>query len=508
MSKHSKFVLLLILAVSIFFRIYKLGYSDFQGDEVSAQNFLFGEQPFKDFLLTRSIPPGQYIVSFIQNNIFQSINPHLRVRLPFSLAGIIILIFIFLLQKEKSVIPILLIGVSGLFIAFSRIVQYQSFIMLFGVINVFCINKYTSTKNYNYIYLASITSAMAVLFHYDSLSYIIPSLIFLAVNKDFKGLLRYILPIGIIASFFYIPFVLKPEFRQTLNYLTKERIGTGSTAGALNYSLKILALYHSKEFLVITGLLLAFLFAKNFKEEKIPAKIVLTISLIFIISRLATTKESGPIIVVSVMTFGLLLLLKIKNIYLKKETNTETLVELWFYFSFLTYGLAFKMPLTHIYNFLLPLFLLIGYKIKQTKTIRALLGVAFISSISFNYSAFIETSREFPWEEKRYIFGNMPSAISSGEKLKGIFGFPYYRNWEEIRDKSLQLKDSGLEEYYSNEKYRLAKYYMQGFKWNPEQQDFYIYIKNPQSLSGELPPQNLRIVYEGEKYLIYENREY
>lgn len=54
------FVTILALLVGIFFRIYNLNYSEFQGDEVSAQNFLFGEQNFSNFLLTRTIQRTKY----------------------------------------------------------------------------------------------------------------------------------------------------------------------------------------------------------------------------------------------------------------------------------------------------------------------------------------------------------------------------------------------------------------------------------------------------------------
>lgn len=501
MSKHFKVILLFILTISIFFRLANLGYSNFQGDEVSAQNFLFGEQPLKDFLLTRGIPPGQYLVSLVANNVFQNTDPHFRVRLPFSLAGIGVLIFIFILQKEKSIIALTLCGLSGLLIAFSRIVQYQSFIMLFGIANIFLINKYTEEKRDVYIFGASIISAVAILFHYDSLSYIIPISLFLLLNKDFKGLFKYIVPIILMSSFFYIPFISRAEFLKTWGYLTKKRISSNLSYDALKYSTLILSIYHSREYLVVLGASILLYVITKMKTSSKTERLLITTNVILILARTLLGVRNNFLMYSSVVAFITYIL-----IYIKDRFNTKDfiLTELWFFISFLFYGLVFQMPLTHIYTFLLPLFIVISQTLHKNRVLTISLILLTISSISFNYQAFLNTESEYPWQTKNYLFGSMPKAISEGKKISGIFGFPYYRDWQEIERVGKDLKKQGKINYYSNEKYRISKYYLQGIRWDSEYPDYYIHIESPQSLSDSLAPKHLDIISEGERHIIYD----
>jgi len=507
MSKHYKVVLFLILTISILFRVVNLGYSNFQGDEISAQNFLFGETNFKDFLLTRSIPPGQYIVSFITNGVFKNIDPHLRVRFPFNLANIGVLIFILLLQKEKSFISLTLFGLSGLMLAFSRIVQYQSFIMLFGLGSIFFVDKYLKTKKDLYLYIASLISTLAILFHYDSLSYIIPISLFLLVKKDFGALLKYTIPIVSISSLFFIPFFTRVEFLKTWKYLTQKRIISNLSYDAVNYSTLILSIYHSREYLIILTLALFLYVIKIIKTSGKVGGVLLGINVVLITLRALSQERKEFLIYISVVTFVAYIILRLKRIFRSKRQENRPLVEIWFLISFLFYSLIIQMPLTHIYTFLLPLFILVSGTLYKNRLLTLLFTILIVSSISFNYQAFIDTKSEYPWESKRYLFGNMPQKILGGKKISGIFGFPYYRNWQEIENTGKNLiTEKGYIKYYSNEKYRISKYYMQGIRWDSEYPDYYIYIENPQSLSIATQPNHLDIIKEGNKFTIYETK--
>ncbi|OGC47147.1 hypothetical protein A2886_00675 [candidate division WWE3 bacterium RIFCSPHIGHO2_01_FULL_42_13] len=507
----------LILAVGVLFRLFNLGYSDFQGDEVVAQNYLWDERSFVTFLLTRTIGPGQFIISKIMNFFFlDSPRPEFYQRLPFALAGIALLIVAYTIiakcfNKNAAIITTLLLATSGLLIAFARIVQYQTFVMLFSLLAIYTLHLYFQQRKEKFLNISAILSAVSLLFHYDSLSFILPIIFILAFTKSFRALFKYLIIVGAIAGSFYIPFILTPTFKTTFFFLLGERISSGTSHDSIFYSVKLLFIYHPKELLVLYGL--GFLavwigFMKNAsKLEK--TSWLLTLALILLRFYL---QASNPILIYS---STLILCLLILN-FLMKMTKTipsfKNLIELWFLVSFTSYAVFMNLPLTHIYNFFIPLFILVGIEftsLKSTKKtltagVAALVLVVVVSALSFNFKAFIDTSPEYPWNSKSYIFGQMPRNVAGGEEVKGIFGFPYYRNWKEIKG---FIDTKGLSTYNSNEKYRLVKYYMKPHEWIYGDVRYYIYIKLPQSLSKYEKPQEIPVL-EGPTFAIYENLVY
>src|SRR3990167_5700638 len=117
-------VLLVLTFVSAFaFRFVNLWYSEFQADEIEA----VVSAP----LLTQSKPPMQFILSgFIFNLAKNSDNFEFFVRLPFFLAGFLVVIVLYKLlvkafDKKVALLTTFLVSQSGLLIAFSRVAQYQ-----------------------------------------------------------------------------------------------------------------------------------------------------------------------------------------------------------------------------------------------------------------------------------------------------------------------------------------------------------------------------------------------
>src|SRR3989344_9450501 len=108
-------------------------------------------------------------------------------------------------------------------------------------------------------------------------------------------------------------------------------------------------------------------------------------------------QTSDPILIYS---STLILCLLILN-FLMKMTKTipsfKNLIELWFLVSFTSYAVFMNLPLTHIYNFFIPFFILIGIEfanLKSTKkaltaVVAALALVVVVSALSFNFKAFI-----------------------------------------------------------------------------------------------------------------------
>jgi len=506
-------LLLIILALGAYFRIYNLGYSDFQGDEVSAQNYLFDERGFWEFLLSRTIGPGQYVVSKAMNNMFlHSQRPEMYQRAPFAFAGVITILAIYLAtirlgNKKIALVSTGFVALSGLLIAFSRITQYQSFVMFFAISAIYCAYRYLSSNNTSYLIGLSIISAVSLLFHYDSLSFILPIVLLLITKRRVKGTLTYGV-IGVaITSIFYIPFIQAPGIRRTFNYLMKERIASTFTFDSIFYSVKLLSLYHSKELLILMGLGLIILFVNFFKKGSIVEKFIIGNLAVLILLRFINQQTNTLLTYLSAILIGVYILLTLKESAKSTQISAYTLIKVWFLVSLGTYGLFVIMPLTHIYNFLIPFFVLIAWELnhlleKRKIATLSILLVIFISTISFNYESFLDTDPEYPWDHKKYIFGKMPTLIADNNKVKGVFGFPYHRNWREIRF-SIDQMDT-LTSYVSNEKYRLAKYYMKPHKWDETIPRYYVHVDNPQSLANAPMPENATLVSAGDGYEIYE----
>lgn len=509
--------LFLIILLSSILRLANLGYSDFQGDEVAAQNYLFGEERLIPFLLSRTVGPMQYTVSYLANVVagIADLQAELYVRLPFALAGVLTIFAIYKLSsryfsKEIALVSTTLLSISGLYIAFSRIVQYQSFVILLSLIVVYLFLKFLKTNSNEELIYMGLLSGLGLLFHYDSLSFILPIFIvmlFRAVplNKKVIQLGYLTAPLATTVGIFYIPFVLQPNFKSTLLYLANERIRSEFNYDSLYYSVRLMGIYHPKEYL---GLLLAlfmclivYLFGKNTNKLQ---KSALMLGVFAIVARIHNVHANSTLIYVSAI-FGLLyLVLMFRRKVSGKDITSEFFIAVWFLVSFITYGLLFQKPLTHIYNFLTPAFILFGISLSYAplfarKLIVGTLVVVGFISLSFNYQAFIDTSPEYPWNEKNYVMGTMNTALAKNQAIMGVFGFPYRRDWEEIGRKLHELE---ITKYKSNEKYRLSKYYIQGIAWDDFDFEAFVWVGKPQSFDRQ-PKPTTNILAEGDNYVIY-----
>ncbi len=521
MAWHLRFVLICSILIATSARFINLGYSDFQGDEVSAQNYLFGEERLIPFLLSRTIGPMQYIISYMANAVavVTDTNEEFFVRLPFAVAGILSIFVQYKLCRkfffeETALISTTLISISGLYIAFSRIVQYQSFVILFSLITVYAFLSYLQDHNRKKLIYIGLFAGIGLLFHYDSLSFVLPIYIVMflqdsTIKKKVTDLSYLTTPFVALVSVFYLPFFLQPNFRSTLLYLANERIRSEFNYDSLYYSVKLMSIYHPKEYLMVflafTALLMFHLLRNS---TTIIQKSVLVLGVFAIVARFCNVFANTALIYISVIFGFVYLALLFWKRSDRKESTSEFFVTIWFLFTFITYGLLFQKPLTHIYNFLTPVLILFGIvyanSMQSTKRIFAIItALVGLISISFNHQAFINTTPEYPWNEKKYLTGTMDTSLAKNQGVLGVFGFPYNRNWEEIGSK---LHELAISKYKSNEKYRLSKYYVQGIAWDDFEFEAFVWVDKPQSFDRQ-PRPTQDVLAEGENYVIYRYKQ-
>jgi hypothetical protein len=513
----ASFSLLILAIANTVLRAARLGYSNFQGDEVLAQEYLFKNRGILDFLLTRPKGPLQYLVTYAVNRVVlgRLSYPEALIRLPFALAGILSVVAIYLLaarfwSRRAGLLAAFFLAASGLFFGFSRFAQYQSFVVLLAILSYYEFLGYLEDRKQWRLGLAGILSGIALLFHYDALSFILPITLLLGMEvvrswRRVTGLLVYLASVGVTSAGFYIPYVLNSKFSSTLAYLVGRRITSDFQYDSLYYSLKLLTIYHPPEFLILLLIGATLLAWERTKDGHIAATPLMILLAGLIAIRIHEVHPVPMLITASVLV-GVVL---IGGLLLSGRTSpgrqqADTAVTLWLLLSFTAYGLLFATPLTHIYAFMLPLFIGLGVALEPfLKRFPALclvvVIIAGLSATSFNYQAFVDTTPEYPWNLKSYIFGKMPDALAKGQEIDGIFGFPYNRNWEGI---AAQLKELGASTYASNEKIRISMYYLRKFTWAESGYDVFIWIDKPQSLSRQEMPATPPLI-EGPNYAIF-----
>lgn len=547
----------ILIIIFAYFRMYNLGYSEFQGDEVAALEFLFGTPMSIKFLLKQTVGPGHYIVAWIFHTLFaDKANIEFYVRLPFSIAGIIALPIIYFFTKRyfsqvTALLTLSFTGLSGLLVAFGRFAQYQSVILLISVIVIFLFmrsresydNDHPSThythKYYIYSITAGVLSAIGLLFHFDALTFVFaimllqlidfikdtanlpkPKVIKIIQLDSFKNLIAFTLPFTIVSALFFIPYILNPAFETTFNHLAGNRIISSFKYDAIAYSIKLFLMYHPKEFLWLIGIGVILLIIRIFRQKN-PI-IILLVTIIVALSglRIYNAERNQLLIYLSSLGAFLLLLTYIGKLLVANQRYRSTsVIYIWGGFSFLVYGLFIGKPFTHIYTYFIPLFITIAIEFEELlklrkfqkpilqyldKTKSGLTILAILSTIvgmfSFNYQGFINTSPEYPWYPKSYIFGKMGELVSTKNKIYGIFGFPYRRGWHEISAQVYAMPD--VKKYSSNEKEQVTQYYLRNLKRSNDNYDVYITIVKPQTLQLGQKPKGNTIVTK-DTYKIY-----
>jgi 4-amino-4-deoxy-L-arabinose transferase-like glycosyltransferase len=139
---------LLLLAVAAPLRLYNLGHSEFQGDEALVLlRALALVQGVPDALIAHRKVPGEVLLNATFAAGLGS-TTELVGRLPFALAGLVAILAFYRLGRAMFGQPAglaagLLLAVNGYFVAFGRILQYQSVGLLLDTLAILCLFRFT-----------------------------------------------------------------------------------------------------------------------------------------------------------------------------------------------------------------------------------------------------------------------------------------------------------------------------------------------------------------------------
>ena len=257
--------LLAVVILTGSLRFWQLGYKEVQGDEGialvrgaaallgdDAELFLHQKGPIEILL-----PMAQWGLTGQTSDFW--------VRLPFALGSVWAIVAIYcvgsaLFDSRAGLIAALLWGIVGFGVAFGRILQYQSFVILFGTLAILQIILFERNGKQQHLALSGLFLAGGLLAHYDAIL-VAPAVAWIALRRLWATQpIRWGRVVGAVGAaigtvaLFYLPYVLNPNFGRTLAYLLNDRVGVDAVGQAVDSKFarvwQMLTFYNSTYFVI------------------------------------------------------------------------------------------------------------------------------------------------------------------------------------------------------------------------------------------------------------------
>ena len=428
--RNHKFIALqisLLIGVGVLLRLADLGYSDFQGDEIDAlcrySDFKTPLQ-FIAYLLGQRKGPVQFVVTCAVSLFDAGLSSELAVRLPFAIASLIALACFFILvyrlfTLEVAIYASFLFATNGIFIAFGRIVQYQSFVLLGVVTGILGLTLALQSEKWRVwgLYLGFLSAAMALLAHFDA-AFALP-------------------PMAVLVLHWWRTFQARPDFARLRRHLI---------AAMTLFAFLVLGFY--LEYSTRLG---------PFQTDYWAGRLTGESTNIFLLFQFYNPDPAIWLYLVAVL-IGLT--------RLRASVNWQVLLA-WLLPPLIFMVLIFKDSRTHAYTYLLPLLILAGIGIdalihwlqyflrEKSLRIANMLGLAIFLLLAYiSYEIFVDHQPEYPLQPKRVFHLELP-----GGNPVGAFGFPHSNNWREIAKWFERLPSQDLT-VVTNEKLEIPRFYM------------------------------------------------
>ncbi|MCP5095620.1 MAG: glycosyltransferase family 39 protein [Chloroflexi bacterium] len=414
--------LLALLGATILLRLPNMGYKEIQGDEgiilMRAATALLGDD---GELFLHQKGPVEILFPMLTWEAAGSIT-EFWARVPFLIAGVLSVIALMLLARrwfgwQVGLVAGVLYAINGFAIAFSRIIQYQSFVMLWGMLAVFYADWFRQDGKGRDLGLTAVFLAGGLLAHYDAVL-VVPAIIWLVWPRlqvaQWKTWVMSALAGVVMLAVFYLPYVRHPNFAKTKEYLLGARLGQTEAETVVRWSgaevWQMVTFYNSIYFIV-----------------------------------------------------GLIVLLLVGLVVLRLERNGRIATLLYFGVPLLFYTVIVDDARTHVYTIFPGLMVLAGVGVvwlwrRVTSPLgqRVLLGVfGLFWAVSAGYVVlvFLDTTpeRQRSWADNQPAF--YPTTWEE-PPLFGLFGFPYQAGWRALSKLPIDLP------YASNEEEEITNVYM------------------------------------------------
>jgi 4-amino-4-deoxy-L-arabinose transferase-like glycosyltransferase len=443
-----------VLLLGAFLRLGNLGYSNFQGDEVKAL-FPSGEDNLSAFLFDQRKGPLQFLVTFTVQLVDPQYSSEFLVRLPFALAAVASMWFFHRFVElhfgwDVALVATFLYATNGMIVGLSRIAQYQSLVLLFVCMALYFFSLAISDDRWRSkgVLLGSICWALGTLAHYDALL-ILPFVLYLVVEyyRKHRTLKPAVLPAALFAiavAAFYIPFALSIS-DGTKDYWSDRLTGGHDKISSSSY---LFGVYNPLLALPLYALLAG-------------------LGVAYLLYALAT----------------------------RQAQLREAFLVLWISGVVIFFEVAVNLPGTHIFNYLLPLMILMGLGVKFTLDLlkfrplqlltSAVLACAGIFLVIQSYALFVDHDESYPWAPERLLGRTVPP-VKIDRYHTSLFGFPYDGGWRDIKTNLDDQPGDDNPSFLTNDKGSIAEFYMAGYDEGPEDLGYYIHVRHPQSFNPRI----------------------
>ena len=492
---------LLILVIGAALRVPNLGYSEFQGDEarvmLRASEVIEG---YENALFAHQKMPGEILVETATYAVTRQMD-ETAARLPFTVAGLAALLGVLLLgarlfSPAAGLSAALLAAVTGYFVAFARIVQYQSLVFLAVVLTILVLSRMLEMRValWRYLAVAALLMALGVLGHYEAAGILAPVLYVLwrlwRTGVKPTALLRALpLPALLFAVpvlLFAVPFVRDPTFTAAYAYAVGYRVD----AGGFPYNNLVdffqrASLYGTAYYIFLLAALafaaLAGVYVRNLARPWAwLATLAAGAGLVVTLARPDWLTIGGAD--QAWIFFALVLL----GPWLLPKVEPAERLLWWWFGTLLVFSLfVVQRPNSHVYTFFIPWVLLGGMVIGRAvaaagrraapslvQTGAALAGAALVMIFGFYlYRLFVYAEVEIlrTWPENRPAgywmpFDNPPEVA--------IFGFPHNSGWKAA---GLDYANGNMAgNFLTNEKPEVVDWYTRGAGACPRGNQYYI----------------------------------
>ena len=444
-SVKSLFPILIFILLVVLLRLPNMGYKELQGDEgiilMRAATALTGDDVE---LWLHQKGPVEIVLPMIAWGSTGTIT-EFWARLPFLWANVLsVLVMVALARrwfgKKVALVAGLLLAVNGFGIAFARIIQYQSFVMLWGMLALLHADRYREEGNGWDLGLTAVFLAAGLLAHYDAVL-VVPAIVWLVwprlqVARWREWVLSAVTGLGIL-TLFYVPYVRHPNFAKTQSYLLGDRLGQESAGATVRWSgaevWQMITFYNSLYYILgLIGLLLVGLFVLRWeKNGRVAVLLTFFVPLLFYTVIVDDARTH-----VYTMFPGAVIVAAVGGVWLWQKAVQPVL----------RYGLV------------------------------GLFAVFVTISAFYVYLMFVDVTleRQRTWAENQPAL--FPTTWES-PPLYGLFGFPYQAGWRAVSELPLAMP------YASNEEEEITNIYMaQANRTHCADFETFILAKNVQDL--------------------------
>lgn len=275
-SRTVLLILLAIVAVAAFTRLFRLGYAEFHEDELENMRLIvraYKGEEYAPYLDTKG--PIHWLLPAALWYLNGWVNEGIA-RTPFVITSILLVPIMFVLGRRMSggraalgLLAAGFVAVNGFYVAYARFVENQSLIVLWGALAVWLAYRWYKEDTDWFLFYTAVILAVGLIAHPDVLLYL-PVFAYLAWLKMRQGRLAWSWVTGAVLLFsglvalFYVPYFLDPEIGLVYQYFASDRIGEGLFYNQVANLFDQDQLYSSRYHAPILVLLLFWLLLRQF----------------------------------------------------------------------------------------------------------------------------------------------------------------------------------------------------------------------------------------------------